>query len=83
MPFVKGLVEFIKKAKSLTHLLISGMELLEDPILQICEAVAESQTIMSAHLSDMGILNELADEVLDIFQIEHSHLKNLGADSKP
>lgn len=73
-PFIQSLTDFLKKAKSLTHFLISGMELQEEPILEICEIIADSPTILSAHLSDLGIMNELADEVLDIFQIEFSHL---------
>jgi Ran GTPase-activating protein (RanGAP) involved in mRNA processing and transport len=77
--FTKALSDFLKKAKVLSHVLLSGMEIAAEDILDISEILADSSTLMSIHLSDLGIIDELASSVLEIFQIENSHLQQRPA----
>jgi hypothetical protein len=43
------------------------MEIASEDILKICDTISGNHTIMSVHLSDMGIIDDLALEVLEAF----------------
>ena len=62
--------EYLETVDKLNHLNVSGMNMEEQSVLQICELVQKSKNILVLHLSDNRVMNNLKLEVQDIFRIQ-------------
>ena len=63
----------------LNHLDISGMNFIKEYMIQLCQAIASSELLVSVHLSDNNISSEMdySLEILDIFGLNESIYKEI------
>jgi hypothetical protein len=66
---VEKMSEYISISKVLNHIDFSGMGLTKDYILQLAQAMSNSDCLIAVHLNDTGFARDpdMALEVLDMF----------------